>query len=120
MGTVFLDGQNAGHIGQRHIVLVLEPCAQEIQILRVRLCIVRVFPKQAIPFVDQDDEGALGLRVDVLHHLNQVLLIAKMDLYKPLQQVKAHILLQHAKHFRHGARGAEELLHIDFDDVVLV
>ena len=52
MCTIFLDRKNTSHIGQGDVRLVLQPVAQEIQILSLRFFILSVFTKKTIPFID--------------------------------------------------------------------
>ena len=49
--TIFLDRKNTSHIGQGDVRLVLQPVAQEIQILSLRFFILSVFTKKTIPDV---------------------------------------------------------------------
>ena len=56
VGTVFLDRQNPGHVCQRHIILILQPCAEEIEILPLGVGIVGIFAEKAVPFVDEDNK----------------------------------------------------------------
>ena len=120
MGAIFLDGQNTRHIGQCNIILVFQPCPQEVQIFLLCILILLIFPEQAIPLVNQDHKRPFCFCVDVLHHLNEVALIPKTHFLKVVGQVKDQILLQHGQHFIHAVRHAQKFLHIDLEDIVLV
>ena len=120
MGAILFNRKDARHIGQRNIVLILEPRPQEIEVLFLRILILLIFTEQAVPFIDQDHKRPFRFCVDVLHHLNEVSLIPKTHFLKMVGQVKDQILLQHGQHFIHAVRHAQKFLHIDLEDIVLV
>ena len=72
MRAVFLDRQDTGHVGQRHIVLILEPRPQEIEIFSLSYLIVLELAEQTVPFINQDDKGAVSFCVNILEHLNEI------------------------------------------------
>lgn len=49
-------GTDAGHICKRHIGLVLQEVAQEVEILPLQLLRLLSFTHHTVPFVDQKDE----------------------------------------------------------------
>ena len=120
MRAILFDGQNTRHIGQRDIILVFQPCPQEVQIFLLCVLILLIFPEQAIPFVDQDHKRPLCFCVNIFHDLNQVVLIPETDFLKMVGQIKDQILLQHRQHFIHAVRHAEKFLHIDLEHIVLI
>ena len=82
MRAVFLDRQDAGHVGQRHIVLILEPRPQEIEIFSLSYLIVLVLAEQTVPFINQDDKGAVGFCVNILEHLNEIGLVKEINSFE--------------------------------------
>lgn len=120
MRTILFDGQYARHIGKAHVRLILQPCTQKIQIFPLRLQIVLVLSKQAVPFIDQDDEGALRCSIDVPHDLHKVVFVPEPYLFMRIKQIQGHILFEHIQHFVNAAGGAQEFLNIDCKDIVLV
>ena len=120
MGAILFNRKDARHIGQRNIILILEPCPQEVEILFLRILILLIFAEQAVPLVNQDHKRPFCFCVDVLHHLNEVALISKTHFLKVVGQVKDQILLQHGQHFIHAVGHAQKFLHIDLEDIVLV
>ena len=120
MGAILFNRKDARHIGQRNIILILEPCPQEVEILFLRILILLIFAEQAVPLVNQDHKRPFCFCVDVLHHLNEVALIPKTHFLKVVGQVKDQILLQHGQHFIHAVGHAQKFLHIDLEDIVLV
>ena len=106
MRAVFLDRQDTRHVSECYIILVLEPRSQEVQILLLGGRILLIFAKQAVPFVDQDDERTPCFRVNVFHHLNEVVFITEAHLLKRFEQVERNVLLEHCQHFLYAVRHA--------------
>ena len=82
MRTIFLNRQDAGHVCQRHIVLILEPRPQEVEIFSLSYLIVLVLAEQTVPFINQDDKGAVGFCVNILEHLNEIGLVKEINSFE--------------------------------------
>ena len=117
MCAILLDRQDSRHVGETDVRLILEPVAQEVEILPLRCRIVRIFAEDAVPFVDDDDEEAMAVAVNRFHYMAQAALaeIRKIRIF--LQQFPEQGFLQKGKQLFHIARLAQELLHIETDDV---
>ena len=106
MGTVFFDRKDSCHVSQSHIALILQPGSQKIQIFFLSLLAVFVFPKQAVPLINQNHKRMSGMRIDIFHHLDQAFLITKTYLMICIQQIKNQKLLNSLQHFIYILRSA--------------
>ena len=57
MLSVFFYRENAGHIGQFHIILTLEKPAQEIQVIFLDILPLPGNPEYAVPFIDNKNKS---------------------------------------------------------------
>ena len=58
--------------------------------------------------------------IDILHHLNQILLIPQPNLTKRFLQIKNQIAAQHLQHLFHALRLTQKFLHIKLDHIILI
>ncbi len=54
----FFNWQDARHVRQRDIILILQPHTQEIEVFLLCVRVVGIFTEQAVPFIDKDYERA--------------------------------------------------------------
>ena len=120
MGSIFFYRQNSCPISQSNIILVLKPRAKKIQIFFLRILILLILPEKAVPLIDQNHKRTLCFRIDIFHHLNQIIFIPEPNISKMFHKIKHQVFLQHGQHIIHAVGHAEKLLHIDFDDIILV
>ena len=120
VGAIFFDGQDACHVGQCHVGLILEPCTKEVQILLLGFGVVGVLAEEAVPFVNQDDKGAVGLRIDIHHDLNEIIRIKIEQVTILCPKLHGNILLQTLQHSIYRGRTAEKFLHVDPDHIILI
>ena len=65
VAAVLFHRQNARHVGERDVGLVLEPGAQKVEVAALPGMIRHSFAHYAVPFVDDDDELVACLSEDV-------------------------------------------------------
>ena len=65
MLTIFLDWENAGHIGKCHIGLSFQQIPQKIQVLLLSSCIVPVYSENGIPLINDKDKFFPFLRKNI-------------------------------------------------------
>ena len=87
MRTIFLDGQDACHIGQANIIFILQPIAQKVKILFLLSCSILILPEYAIPLINQNHELPLRLFENILHCPRKICLIKIVEIRIFFQQV---------------------------------
>ena len=120
MAAVFFDGQDPRHVRERDERLVFEPGAQEVEVGFLRVVVVGALAHDAVPLVDDDDELAAGLGVDVSHRLRQEPRVEKHRVRICHLELAAHQGVDARNKFGDVARRAPKLLHVELKHVVAV
>ena len=82
-GSALLTGQSVDDItidvnnAKTVIATLARPAAYSSRIEILLLCsgIMLIFSEQAVPFINEDNKGAICLSIDISHHLNKIIFI---------------------------------------------
>ena len=120
VAAVFFDGQDTRHVRECDKRLVFEPGTQEVEVGLLRVVVFGALAHDAVPLVDDDDELAAGLGVDVAHRLGQESWVEKHRVRIRHLKLAADQGVDACDKFINAACRAPKLLHVELEHVVAV
>ena len=120
MSAILLNRQNARHIGEVDIRLILQHIPQKIQINFLGFVVFSVLAENAVPFIDNHHKGPGRKTIHILHGPHQIFRIKIAEIRIFLQKLPENRSPDQADHLLHVSALAQELLHIQKNHMILV